>query len=415
MKREKPHIAILGGGPTGLEAALCAVDYGYPFTLYEASETIAGHVNAWGHVRMFSPWAYNLSERMRRHLERVGYSVPKVDDPPCPTGRELVDRILEPLARLPELAPHFKTGSKVVAVGREGLLKHEEIGTAARAAARFRLLLRDSEGKEHVQHAGAVLDCTGTYGNPNSLGDGGIPAPGERELERKICRQIPDLQKQPEAWAGKTVLLVGAGHSAQTAAADLARFAERYPGTRILWALRREKPSWGAVPDDPLPDRARLTAEAERLFQGSSAAIESICGVVVDSLAPSNDQVEVTLRQRDGAQSSVVVDQILSLTGSVSDHSIYRQLQVHECYATAGPMKLAAALLGAETADCLTQESLGAEALVNPEPDFFILGAKSYGRNAAFLMKVGWQQVAEVFDLLEKTHGVGLSAAAEIA
>jgi cation diffusion facilitator CzcD-associated flavoprotein CzcO len=413
MTKDKPHIAILGGGPTGLEAALSAVDYGYPFTLYEASEGIAGHVNAWGHVRMFSPWAYNVSERMRRHLGRAGHSVPTADDPSCPTGRELVDRILEPLARLPELAPHLKTGWKVVAVGREGLLKHEEISTAARAAAPFRLLLRDTEGRERVDHAGAVLDCTGTYGNPNSLGDGGIPAPGECELERRICRRIPDYQKQPEAWAGKTVLLVGAGHSAQTAATDLARFAESYPGTRILWALRREKPSWNTVPEDPLPERARLTAEAERLFQGSSDAIETIRGAVVDSLAPSNDQVEVTLRQRDGSRSSVLVDQILSLTGSVGDHSIYRQLQVHECYATAGPMKLASALLGAEAADCLTQESHGAESLVNPEPDFFILGAKSYGRNAAFLMKVGWQQVAEVFNLLERTHGAAVSAAAD--
>jgi cation diffusion facilitator CzcD-associated flavoprotein CzcO len=415
MNREKPHIAILGGGPTGLEAALCAVDHGYSFTLYEASESIAGHVNAWGHVRMFSPWVYNVSDRMRRHLERAGYSVPAADDPSCPTGKELVDRILDPLARLAELAPHLKTSSKVVAVGREALLKHEEIGTAVRAAARFRLLLRNSAGKERVEHAGVVLDCTGTYGNPNPLGDGGVPAPGERDLDRKICRWIPDFQKRAESWAGRTVLLVGAGHSAQTAAADLARFAERYPGTRILWALRRENPSWGAVPDDPLPERARLTAEAERLFQGSSDAIESIGGVVVDSLAPQNNRVEVTLRQRDGTEFSVEVDQILSLTGSVGDHSIYRQLQVHECYATSGPMKLAAALLGAQTADCLTQESHGAEVLVNPEPGFFILGAKSYGRNATFLMKVGWQQVAEVFDLLEKTHGVGLSATAKTA
>ena len=79
---------------------------------------------------------------------------------------------------------------------------------------------------------------------------------------------------------------------------------------------------------------------------------------------------------------------------------MYRQLQVHECYATSGPMKLSAALLSSSSTDCLTQESQGADTLVNPEPDFFILGVKSYGRNTTFLLRVGWDQVEEVFGLL---------------
>jgi hypothetical protein len=67
-------------------------------------------------------------------------------------------------------------------------------------------------------------------------------------------------------------------------------------------------------------------------------------------------------------------------------------------------MNLSAALLGAG-GDCLAQEGHGVDTLVNPEPDFFILGAKSYGRNTTFLMRVGWQQVDEVFGLLEGEGG----------
>ncbi|HEX5757608.1 MAG TPA: flavoprotein, partial [Thermoanaerobaculia bacterium] len=59
-----------------------------------------------------------------------------------------------------------------------------------------------------------------------------------------------------------------------------------------------------------------------------------------------------------------------------------------------------AALLGAAGGDCLSQTSHGVEVLTNPEPGFFILGAKSYGRNNTFLMRAGWEQVAEVFGLL---------------
>ena len=106
---------------------------------------------------------------------------------------------------------------------------------------------------------------------------------------------------------------------------------------------------------------------------------------------------------RDGGGSrTVTVDRILALTGYVGDAGLYRQLQVHECYATSGPMKLSAALLGAAgtAGDCLAQTRHGVEALKNPEPGFFILGAKSYGRNNTFLLRVGWQQVEEVFGAL---------------
>jgi hypothetical protein len=81
--------------------------------------------------------------------------------------------------------------------------------------------------------------------------------------------------------------------------------------------------------------------------------------------------------------------------------TLYRQLQVHGCHATASPMKLAAALLGAEGGDCPAQESHGAETLVNPEPGFFLLGAKSYGRNSQFLLRIGSDQVDDVFGLLD--------------
>ena len=123
-------------------------------------------------------------------------------------------------------------------------------------------------------------------------------------------------------------------------------------------------------------------------------------GVVVDSLSRQNGSYRVDLRGVDGALDHVVVDRILSLTGAVGDDRIYRQLQVHECYATLGPMKLAAALMGEASTDCLAQTSHGADTLRNPEPDFFILGAKSYGRQNTFLLRTGWQQVDEVFGIL---------------
>jgi hypothetical protein len=130
-------------------------------------------------------------------------------------------------------------------------------------------------------------------------------------------------------------------------------------------------------------------------------------GVVVESLEAADGRVAATLRARDGANERVAADRVLALTGSVGDHALYRQLQVHECYATAAPMKLSAALLaaGGAGADCMGQAGHGADTLVNPEARFFILGAKSYGRNSAYLMRVGWQQVDDAFGVLAESFG----------
>lgn len=392
MTAKRPHVAILGAGPIGLDAALAAAEAGVPFTVFEQAEAAGASVARWGHVRLFSPWDLDVSPRQRRALEAAGAEVPAGSA--CPTGRELVDRVLAPIAALPEVAPHLALGTRVVAVGREGLIKHREIASAARAARPFRLLVADGAG-ERVEHADVVLDCTGTWGQPNSLGDGGIPAVGESALGGEIRRHLPDFTAEAGEWAGRTVLLAGSGHSAQTAVCALAELAAARPGTRVVWAVNDPLPP--AIEDDPLPERARLARRAGELAEGLSAAVEAVPGARVDRLARNGQGIYVTLRRPDGRSEEVLADRVLSLTGYVGDHALHRQLQVHQCYATEGPMKLSAALLGAAGGDCLAQSGHGVDTLKNPEPGFFLLGSKSYGRNNTFLLRAGWQQVDEVF------------------
>jgi 2-polyprenyl-6-methoxyphenol hydroxylase-like FAD-dependent oxidoreductase len=400
MAQNPPRIAILGAGPIGLEAALAAAERGWPFTVYEAAPEVAGHVREWGHVRLFTPWDMNVSGRMRAALRRGGREAP--EGAGLPTGHEIADELYAPVSELPEVQPSVRLSTRVRAVGRDGLLKHDFIGSPERSARPFRLLLADRDGRERIEHADAVLDCTGTWGNPNSLGDGGIPAPGEEELASRIVRRLPDFAAEPATWAGRRVLLTGAGHSAQTAARALAQFARKAPGTEVVWAVRSQDPTWFAVDADPLPERAALTSAARELAGGASGAVDVRLGSVTEALAGVGERVRVTLR--NGGPDDVWVDRILALNGGVGDFTLYRQLQVHECYATAGPMALAAALLGAAGAggDCLAMPTPGPDTLRNPEPGFFLLGAKSYGRNSQFLLRNGWEQVDGVFGLLEE-------------
>jgi thioredoxin reductase len=392
------RIAILGAGPIGLEAALAAARRGDDFEVFEAAATVGGHVRRWGHVRTFTPWSMNVSPRMRAALPHAP------DGDVLPSGAELAGELLEPVAALPQLAGRIRLGTRVLAVGREGLLKHEAVGDPRRASRPFRLLVACPDGEQEIVHADAVIDATGTYGNPNRLGDGGIDAVNERAFEDRIERVLPRLEADPRAWAGRTILLTGSGHSAQTAAGQLAAFARDAPGTRVVWAVRRGKPDWGTVAGDPLPARVALNAAAAELASGASRAVELRPGRVTEALHARGDRIAVTLRNGDAEE--IEVDRILALNGGVGDHALYRQLQVHECYATSGPMNLAAALLGEAGGDCLAAASHGPETLRNPEPGFFILGAKSYGRNSQFLLRIGWQQVDDVFGSLIEEQGV---------
>lgn len=392
------QVAILGAGPIGLDAALAFLDGGWSVTVYEAAASVAANVAAWNHIRLFTPWSMNISARMRARLDAAGVSQPGPAEY-CPTGAEFAEQLLNPLAELPELAAVIRRGTRVLAVAREGLLKHEEIGTTQRGSQPFRLLVSGPDGDERVEHADLLLDCTGSYDRANVLGDGGIPAPGELQVADRITRRIPDVDREADQWAGRRVLLVGAGKSAQTVARDLAQLVTEQPGTSVVWAVRAADPDWGEVPRDPLPQRQELVEVAQRLRSGAVPGVQVCTGVVVDALRAAEPGVVVALRSVAGDMAEIVVDRIIALTGFLGDTSLYRQLQVHECYATAAPMNLSAALLGAAgdgPADCLAQASHGVDALRVPEPNFFVLGMKSYGRNSTFLLRVGYEQVDEV-------------------
>ncbi len=403
----RTHVAIVGAGPTGLEAALAAVEAGLDFTIFEMTAGPAGNVRSWGHVRTFTPWSMNVSMRAGAQLAAAGFAVPDGDQ--CPIGHELVRDLLLPIAELVDVAPRIRYGTRVLEIGRDGLLKNDEIGTDQRGDTPFRILVEQA-GEESLVFADVVLDCTGSYHNPNALGRGGIHAPGERSVADSIVRMLPNIIGNESDWAGQRILLVGEGYSGQTAARDLTELCSRYPHTEVTWAIRSQPPTLGEIENDPLPQRAALAAHARGLNSAATSGTVGESGIgerhgrSVETQRRTSAGIEVTLRDSlAGGTETVVVDRIIALTGYVGDHTIYRQLQVHECWATSGPMKLSAALLASSSVDCLDQTSQGAETLRNPEPDFFILGAKSYGRNSTYLMRVGWEQVDEVFSLLGST------------
>jgi thioredoxin reductase len=408
-KPDAPRIAVLGAGPVGLEAALYARALGLPVTVYERGR-VGEHVQQWGHVRLFSPFGMNVTPLGRAALraENAKHELP--GDPECVTGREYAAAYLEPLAMTGRLIDCLRLETQVVQVGRTGLLKGD---TAKRADRPFRLLLREAKGAERVEEADVVLDCTGTYGQPRWLGDGGIPAVREAAARPLIAGGVEDvLGKDKAKYAGKSVLVVGAGYTAATHVCRLAELAEQYQEMWIVWLARgpRTQPL-PRHPNDPLRERDRLAAKANMLATRGEGHVEFHAGSVVESVVSHGPDKGFAVTARvAGRPKSWDVDRVIASVGYTPDGGLYRELHVPECHVSLGPAALAAALAKQAGGDCLTAGVRGPAALKTPEPNFYVLGDKSYGRNSHFLLRTGFEQVREVFTLITGKPDLNLYA-----
>jgi hypothetical protein len=401
-KADAPRVAILGAGPIGLEAALYARALNLPATVYERGR-VGEHLRRWGQVRLFSPFGMNVTPLGRATLltEKPNRDFPA--DADCITGREHVTTYVDPLAQSAALREALRPGVQVVQVARRGLLKDDAPGDPRRGQQPFRLLLRDAKGRETAEEADIVLDCTGTYGQHRWLGEGGIPAVGEGKAEPQIAYDLPDVLGEKKAdYAGRSVLVLGAGYSAATTVCNLAALAGHNGSTWVVWLARGGKSQpIPRVTNDPLKERDRLAARANNLATRGDGNVEfhpQSSVEAVEWLGPDRG-FQVTARC-GGKPRTWEVERVIGNVGYTPDTALYRELQVHECYASLGPMALAASLAKHAGADCLSIPAQGPNMLRNPEPNFFILGAKSYGRNSNFLLRTGFEQVRDVFALI---------------
>ncbi len=412
MRRDRlpttSDLAVIGAGPIGLEAASRAALAGLNVVVFEKGQ-VGHHLSQWGHVRLFSPFRMNHSEW---GLELVKAAFPKLPLPQpdsYPTGEEMVETYLKPLSRIPQLSGRILEGISVRSVGREGLGKQDLLGKPERSHHPFRLLVEQA-GRRRIHRSWSVVDASGVYSRPQFMGNGNIAAPGECEAQKAapdhIHRHLVDVNgNQRSMFAGRRVLLVGGGYSAATTLEALRKLTETAPRTHVYWVNCSVKTvPYEQYPDDPFPYRDQIAALANSLARRPPSWLSYLGGSMVDEIlswSPQGPFRVVVDGTRNGGRRrrEIEVDEIVSQVGFEPDNSIYRQLQVQECYATSGPIKLAASLLGG-SGDCGDQASPDLDLLKNPEPDFFIVGNKSYGTNSTFLIRQGVVQARLIIDHL---------------
>lgn len=400
--QKKRRAAVIGAGPIGLEIALRLVERDYETAVFEKGR-IGEHIRQWGHVRFFSPLGMNLTPRMRK---AIAGELPADDS--VLTGAEFVTRVLEPLAHNPVLRDRILTGRRVVAIARSGLGKMGLPDHPLRSERAFRLLIEDSEGREQIHDADVVFDASGVFGQANWAGTSGLPAPGERTLAARIVRHLRDFDgNAQQRWDGKRILLIGNGHSAANAIVSLASVLKRNSKTALFWAVRGDQAKPVAeVADDPLIERRNIVDAANELAQHPPANLHMLRRATAEAFLPPVDSnklatgdhpIKVKLKVWKNFQ-EIEVDEIISLTGYRPNLDMLRELTVEISNITEGGRALYRAL--SNITDCLAKIEVSPKDLQSGEPNFFIAGVKSYGRNPGFLLQSGYDQLDGIFSSL---------------
>ncbi len=383
-------VVIIGGGPVGLAAAAQLSLKSEPFILFEAGESVGANILKWGHVRLFSPWQYNVDKAAKQLLEKNGWKAPNDDD--IPTGQELVENYLTPLASLPELKDNIYYNARVNAVSRKGLSK---IKTAHRDELPFSIYV-EIDGERKQFEARAVIDASGTWDNPNPSHSDGVWTKEERSLSKHFFYGIPDiLGSQKQRYLGKSVAVVGGGHSAINALLELESLKMENPDTKIYWILRKKsvKEVYGGQEDDNLPARGELGIRIEKMVNGR--LLEVVTPFYIQNFEYKNERINIIGDYNGNPATISGIDEIISNTGTRPDFSFLREIRIDVDPAIESVSALAP-LIDPNIHSCGTVRPHGEKELRQPEKDFYIAGVKSYGRAPTFLMATGYEQVRSI-------------------
>ncbi|MBA2116405.1 NAD(P)-binding domain-containing protein [Bremerella alba] len=393
MAVETPaQIVIVGAGPIGIEAALYARFLGYQVTLLDSGD-VGAHLRKWEHVRLFAPFQAISTRLGKSALAAQHQDLALPLDEQLVTGGQYLERYLQPLAASDLIADCLKLRHTVLSIARSSQTKAENYGQPARSETPLVTLAKDENGHEHLFESDIVLDCSGVGAQPNFIGGGGSPAVGELAACQHFESGVIDAHgKDANRFANQQILLIGAGHTAATNICQLSILARESLETHITWITREGKADGQNGPvtvieDDTLPQRRQVAWEANQLLIEENGHLDHWPETTVKAVhyEPQNDHFQVTLAGKHSGVHSF--DRIVANVGYRPDLEMLRQMQLDLCPNTEGT-----------------------KSLIQPEPNFYILGSKSYGRDSSYLISDGLDQIRQVFAIIGDRDNLDLYA-----
>jgi hypothetical protein len=150
--------------------------------------------------------------------------------------------------------------------------------------------------------------------------------------------------------------------------------------------------SYGGGADDQLPARGALGARLRTLVE--SGAVELVTGFAVEAVerqvARDGGRVVLVSQQR-----RLVADLVVNATGFRPDHGIASELRL-DLDPILGATRALAPLIDPNKHSCGTVPPHGVDELTHPDPGYYAVGVKSYGRAPTFLLATGYEQVRSV-------------------
>ncbi|WP_151773871.1 FAD-dependent oxidoreductase [Streptomyces abyssomicinicus] len=390
MSEQQLPVVVIGAGPVGLAAAAQLADRGLDAVVFEAGPAAGKAVREWAHVRLFSTWSELVDPVAEKLLAPTGWLRP--DPKAYPTGADWVAEYLQPLADA--LGDRVRWAARVTGVSRAG---RDRVVDTDREAQPFTVQVAHPDGREERVLARAVIDASGSWSLPGPAGGNGLRALGEHAVADRVTYRVPDLRDPAvrARHAGRRTAVIGSGASAFTALAELAELARAADGagTHAAWILRRgiSGSTFGGGTADQLPARGALGLAAKAAVDQGHA--DAVTGFRTGAMERDADG-RIVLIADDGRRLDPV-DEVVVLTGLRPDLSFLSEVRLRLDERLQAPLELAP-LIDPNQHSCGTVYPHGHRELAHPEQDFYLAGAKSYGRAPTFLALTGYEQARSV-------------------
>jgi len=279
------------------------------------------------------------------------------------------------------------TKHKVIAITREDKDKMKSVN---RQNTPFLIYVETSEGLKTFR-AGAIIDATGTWGNPNPIASHGVFLPEEENLKAMIEYMIPNIEENKELYANKKLAVIGGGHSAINTLLQLVKLKQANPDTTITWILRKHRveAAFGGGSNDELAARGELGQRIASVVEAGLVEVQT--PFFIQSIRKTEQGIILV-----GQNSEIGgFDHLIANTGNRPDFAFLRELR-YEMDPITEAVPALAPLIDPNLHSCGSVAAHGERELRQQEPNFYIVGSKSYGRAPTFLMATGYEQIRSI-------------------
>ena len=265
-------IAIIGGGPAAIEAALYGRFLGYTVSIFERGK-VGSNLKAWSDFCIAEKWSDVTSTLGLAALEAQHgpQGLPTGDG--AITYGQYLEEYLIPVAKTDLIYNSLQINSSVLSVSRTCCHPMSELSTQDRSEYEYRVLVDSRKRGQYSQVFDLVIDCSGKSSKLGMSSGGGLAA-NEASLSASMLHGVIE-EAERESLAGKDVLLFGDGADAMINAFRFAKQTESRGDGVLYWLT----PKWSQKIQRQAGPMQRLPKDILQFYE--SAKNDEVDGVVL--------------------------------------------------------------------------------------------------------------------------------------